>query len=160
MQAKLKTYYLSVSGNRADLLDRLKRFARDRTGWYNIFRPQVNRQRGQMTGKRAQTQIAHRMESQFPRQDAVEGFLPRNGKSTRPIRPLPGTEFAKFEEWVHNSPTIDERMLIRLALRVKAAKVLQMSGDIPGPETPGPGMPEPEKTIESGPSDGIKTVRT
>lgn len=66
----------------------------------SIFQRCTNRQRGSMSGRRAKTQLAKRMDQLFPPQQIYSGHLPKNGASKRPIKELTEQEIEKRDQWV------------------------------------------------------------
>ncbi|KAJ3540346.1 hypothetical protein NM688_g6237 [Phlebia brevispora] len=108
-------------------MNRLARFAENPTEWYSMFQRRVDRQRGSMTGKRAQSRTAKRIVKQFPpAQVEVEGFRSMRGKAQRPIKELSDGQIAEIDAW--------------------AKDVLITARDVPGPVRSVYGLDDPVVT--------------
>ncbi|CAL1697459.1 unnamed protein product [Somion occarium] len=84
LQAICRDYHLHCSGKRQELLDRLQTFSDNRDGWLNMFEPLKARVHGAMTGMRAKSGLAKRMEKKFPKKAKVE-YRPRKSGHDRTV---------------------------------------------------------------------------
>ncbi|KAG1787536.1 uncharacterized protein HD556DRAFT_1312722 [Suillus plorans] len=65
LREKLKEYGLQTTGKKADLIERLHKYAADDTSWRLLFQPARKGTRGSYTGRRTAKQSAQRITSQF-----------------------------------------------------------------------------------------------